>query len=134
MLDAPLARGMTAEMVEELRKSALVLPRALDGDESIAAAAAAAAGGRDRARDVVAVDLAERRRLAELMRMAVGGRRRAAAALAGRQAAVDAVAVRIVGDDGDALFRPCRRRRADDRRKRENRESDPHGWRSAGCG
>ena len=41
----------------------------------------------------------------ELARLAIGGRGGGAAGRAGGEAAVDAVAVGIVGDDEDALFR-----------------------------
>ena len=56
---------------------------------------------------VVAVDLRDRSRLGEFVGVAIRVRHRGAAARARRQAAVDAVAVRIVGDDEDALFSTC---------------------------
>src|SRR5579862_4054244 len=78
-------------------------------DEIVArrAAARARAAGRNGAGDVVAVDFAERQRLREIARLAVRIRHRRAARRAGGEAAVDAVAVGIVGDDEDALFRLC---------------------------
>src|ERR1044072_6095781 len=82
------------------------LPRALDRDKALAAAdAGIATAGRNRAGDLVAVDPAERARLRKGLRLAVAGRDHGAAALAVGEAAVDAVAVRIVRDDEGAVFR-----------------------------
>lgn len=81
-----------------------------DGDEVVAGRTLAAAGtaGRDRAGDLVAVDFAEGRSLREFVGFAVGVRCRRAAFGAGSKAAVDAVAVGIVGDD-EHLALCCRR-------------------------
>src|SRR5262249_51502476 len=74
--------------------------RALDGDNLLAATAGAdRARCRHRTGDLAAVDLAERRRLAEVARLAIGGRDGDAAGRARRQTPVDAVAVGIVGND-----------------------------------
>ena len=82
------------------------LARADDGDDVAGVAAAAAgAAGRDRAGDVIAVDLAVGRGRGELVRLAIGVGRRRAALVAGRQAAVDAIAVAVIGDDEHAPFR-----------------------------
>ncbi len=99
-LDVPRHRAGEAK---PLGKSA----RALDGDELVAMGATAGAGGarRDRAGNVVTIDLAIGQRVAELVVAAVRIRRRYAAGRARCQAKVDAVAVDVVGDDEDALFR-----------------------------
>src|SRR5262249_40284018 len=74
--------------------------RALDRDEFVGLDES----GRDRTRDLVTVDLAERGCLDEVARLAIGGRHRGPAACPARQTAIDAIAVGIVGDDEDALF------------------------------
>jgi hypothetical protein len=71
----------------------------------MSAVARAGPAGRDRAGNVVAIDLAVRKGLAEFVRVAVGVRRGSATGLAGREAAVDAVGVAVAGDDEYALFR-----------------------------
>src|SRR5664279_4357745 len=58
-----------------------------------------------RAYDVVAVDLAVGRGRGELVRLAIGVGRRRAALVTGSQAAVDAIAVAVIGDDEHAPFR-----------------------------
>src|ERR1019366_7642006 len=82
------------------------LARADDGDDVAGVAAAAAgAAGRDRAGDVIAVDLAVGRGRGELVRLAIGVGRRRAAFVARCEAAVDAIAVAVIGDDEHAPFR-----------------------------
>src|SRR5712691_6895788 len=68
-----------------LLKSSLAVgsARTLDGDEFVARGASV--GRRDGARDLVAVDFSERRRLDVVARLAIGGRDRDAAGRAGRQ-------------------------------------------------
>ena len=61
-------------------------------------------GHGDRPGDLVAVDFAEGCRPGIVARLAIGGGDRHPATRAGRQAAVDAVAVGIVGDDEGALL------------------------------
>src|ERR1700688_865723 len=75
------------------------LSRADDGDEVVAlgSLAAARAAGRNGAGDVIAIDFAVGRCLGEFARLANGVCRRRAALGARGQAAVDAVAVAIVG-------------------------------------
>src|SRR5258708_20606461 len=83
----------------------IFLPRAGDRHEAVAAAdAGMAAGGRHGAGDLVLLDLAERACAHEGLRLAIGGRNRGAAWLAIGEAAVDAVAVRIVRDDEGAVL------------------------------
>src|SRR5262249_51969884 len=100
----------------------MALSRAFDGDELVAvgAAAAGAAGGRDRAGDVVPVDLAVRGGLPELVRAAIGGGGCVAAGGAAGEAAGDAVAVGVVGDDEGALFRGRGRKTGPEGRKGED--------------
>ena len=64
-------------------------------------------------------------RLGELARLAVGGRGGGAATGAGGEAAVDAVAVGVVGDDEDALFR-LRGRGAEQHGEGEGGEEGSH--------
>ena len=71
------------------------------------AVARAGFAGRDRAGDVVAIDLAVGKRLPEFVRMAVGVRRGGAAGLTGCETAIDVIDVAVAGDDEDALFRVC---------------------------
>src|SRR5436190_1861175 len=103
------------------------LARALDRDELIAAAAFAGTGvGRDRAGEFVFVDLAVGRDLDEFPRLAVGGCGGGAAPGAGGQAAVDAVAVGVVGDDEYAFFR-LRGRYAEQQGEADGGEEGSHG-------
>ena len=81
------------------------LARALDGDEVVAIGAVAGRVGGNGAGNVVAVDLAVRQRVREFAPAAVGVRDRRAARRARGEAAIDAIAVGIVGDDEEALFR-----------------------------
>ena len=83
--------------------------RALDGDEVVATAAVAGAGaaGRNRAGNVVAIDLAVGQSLREFVCAAIRIGGRLTAGRAGREAAIDAVAVAVVGDDENALLRMC---------------------------
>src|SRR5262245_7247007 len=76
------------------------LAPALDRDELVGFGEA----GRDHTRNLVAIDLAEGSSVRELARLAIGGCYRGAAACAGGQAAVDAVAIGIVRDDEDTRF------------------------------
>src|SRR3954464_9299487 len=81
----------------------------------LAAASRAAAGiGWDRAGDLLPVDLAEGRREGELAGLAVGGGGGLAAILARGETAIDAIAVGVVGDDEDTLFRVRGRRAQQD--------------------
>src|SRR5207237_701663 len=103
------------------------LARALDRDELIATAAFAGTGvGRDRAGDFVLVDLAVGCGLGEFPRLAVGGCGSGAAPGAGSEAAVDAVAVSVVGDDEYAFFR-LRGRRAEQQGEGDSGEEGSHG-------
>src|SRR5437588_9114587 len=78
---------------------------ALDGDERLAnPTPTGGVRSRNGARDFLTIDPAERRRMAEVARFAIGGSDRHAAAVAGRQAAIDAVAIGIIGDDENALL------------------------------
>src|SRR6185437_13425576 len=80
--------------------------RALNGDEVVAAAAFArgAGVGRDGAGNVVAAHLAERIRLRESVRAAIGVGHRLAAGSTGGEARIDAIAVRLVGENEHALL------------------------------
>src|SRR5581483_10272976 len=80
-----------------IRRSA----RALDRDELVVVGAAS----RHRAGDLVAVNLAETTGLRELARLAIGRRDRRTARRSAREASVHAIAVRIIRDDENALFR-----------------------------
>src|SRR5712671_5499709 len=107
-----------------------VLAVALDGDESVAmgAPAAGAVRDRDRAGRVIAVDLAKRDRLAECVRAAIGAGGGGAAARAFGEAAVDAVSVRVVGNDENLFFGLCRRHPGQDGRDRKGSENRSHEW------
>src|SRR6476660_8765084 len=78
-----------------------------DGDEVVAmpGTAGARAAGRDRAGNVVAIDLAVGHSLPVFVGAAIGIRDSLAARRAGREAAVDAVAIAVIGDDENPLFR-----------------------------
>ena len=80
--------------------------RALDGDEVVAVRAVTGArtARRDRAGDVVAIDLAEGQSLAEFVGAAIGIRRGGAAGRARGEAAVDAIAVAVIGNDEQPLL------------------------------
>src|SRR5882724_6122487 len=119
------ARGWVREAVL-LFVNDRALARALDRDEVVAGAAFAGTGvGRDRAGDLVLVDLAVGRGLGELPRLAVGGCGGCAALGTGGQAAVDAVAVGVVGDDKYAFFR-LRGRRAEQQGEGDGGEEGSH--------
>src|SRR5262245_64616344 len=98
------------------------LPRALDGDELVTAGRAV--GRRHAAGDFVVVELAERGGLGEVARLAIGSGDRDPAGRAGGEATVDAVAVRIVGDDESALF-PLRGSTEDSARNDERGQAGP---------
>src|SRR3979490_2987592 len=83
---------------------------------------------RDRARCVIAVERAERDRLAECVRAAIGTGGGGAAARAFGEAAVDAVSVRIVGNDENLSFGLCRRHPGQDRGDRKGGENRSHEW------
>src|SRR5690242_21810069 len=102
-----MARRRSASQPCETQPWLGKLARADDGDEFVALGAPAAAvrAVRDRARDLVALDLAERGGLDELLGLAIGGGHRGAALGAGLEATVDAVAVGIAGDNEHAPFR-----------------------------
>src|SRR4051812_7216 len=87
---------------------------------------AGGAVGRDRAGDLVLVDLVERGGLGKLARLAIGGRGGGAALLAAGEAAVDAVAVGVVGDD-ENLFLRLRGRCAEQRDKGDGGNKGSHG-------
>src|ERR1043166_8888635 len=82
-----------------LGASTQYLARALNGDEFVALGHP----DRDRPGDLLPLDLAEGGGLREFARAAVGGRDRGSAAGSRRQATVDAISVRIVGDDENAI-------------------------------
>src|ERR1043165_4498867 len=94
------------------------LARALDRDEAFAATGAHTAARRHRTGDLVALDLAERLRQRERLRLAKGGADGRATAPPIGKAAVDAIAVRMVGDDEDAVFGDRGRAQGQRRRKR----------------
>src|SRR6476469_736170 len=76
-----------------------------DGDDlAFGVAAAAGRAGRDSAGDVVALDLSVGTGRGELVRFAIGVGGSRPAFVAGGEAAVDAVAVRFVGDDEHAVL------------------------------
>src|ERR1041384_600640 len=85
------------------------LPRALDRDEVFAASRARAVARGNRSGDLTALDLAKRFGRRKRLGLTVGRRNRGAARLAARKAAVDAVAVRMIGDDEDAAIGEGRR-------------------------
>src|SRR5579871_1766340 len=117
----------TSSVASVTAQRASELARALDGDEFVAGGAFAVAGaGRDRAGDVVAIDLAERQRLAELARAAIGGGDGRAALVAGGEATVDTVAISVVGNDEHALFRESRGRRHQRNKDSDRRQHKPH--------
>src|SRR5262249_52368468 len=78
------------------------------------------AARRHRAGDLVALDLAERLRQREGLRLAIGGRDGDAAALPGREAAVDAITVGVVGNDEGAILSRRGRRKGERTRNRES--------------
>ena len=88
-----------------------------DGDVLIATGvvAAAADGLGYRSRDFVRVDTPVGRGLGELPRLAIGAGRMRATFFALGQALVDAIAVRLVGDDEDAALGGRRRRGKEER-------------------
>src|SRR5579872_289896 len=94
--------------------------RALNGDEMVAAAAFArgAGVGRDGAGNVVAAHFAERVRLRERVRAAIGVGHRLAAGSTRGETCVDAIAVRLVGEDEHALLGVRRRARKNDGQRR----------------
>src|SRR6476660_930767 len=99
------------------------LSQALDGDEFVTRAGA---GGRGHGtRDLLALDLAERSDLDVIMGLAIGGCDHHPAARAGRQAAVDAIAVGIVADDEYPRF-GLRSRAESSARDDERGEQIPH--------
>src|SRR5262249_35833917 len=97
--------------------------QALDGDELVARGSAR--GRRHRAGDLLALDLAERRRFHVVAGLAIGGGNRHAAARARGETAVDAVAVGIVGDDERTPF-GLRRSAEKGSREDERGEQIPH--------
>src|SRR5438132_578853 len=105
------------------RQRGAALAQALDGDELVAGGGA---GGRwHRAGDLLALDLAKRRRFLVVAGLAIGGGHGRAAARAAGETAVDAVAVGIVGDDERTLF-GLRRSAANGSREDERGEQIPH--------
>jgi len=114
---------------DRLRRRAR-LAHALDRDIFLAAVAAAAArrAGRGCAGDVMFIDLAVGDRLDELTRAAIGRRDCSAASRTTGKTAVDAIAVRVIGDDEHAAFRAGGRRAQNRHGKRHNRENGPHGF------
>src|SRR5262245_2588226 len=102
-----------------------VLAQAFDGDELVLGRGAG--GGRHAAADLVALDLAERRGAGEVVRLGIGGGHHDAASRAGGEAAVDAIAVRDVGDDECARF-GLRSRAEGGARQDERGEDRTHRW------
>src|ERR1700733_6687933 len=94
--------------------------RALDGDKIVAANVVTRAARRNRAGNVVAIDLAVRQGFGEFVGAAIGICRGGAAYRAGGEAAIDAIAVAVMGYDKKAFFR-LRGRSSQDR------GSDSHG-------
>src|SRR5277367_6097860 len=90
--------AMKAEKVPSARAfdRDVVAGRALTGVRSL---------GRDRAGNIVPIHLLKRERLLVFVRVTVRVGNDPAAGLTRIQAAIDAVAVRIVGDDEEPLFR-----------------------------
>src|SRR5262249_8468240 len=99
--------------------------KAFDGDELVLGRGAG--GGGHAAADLVALDLAERRGAGEVVRLAIGGGHHDAAGRAGGEAAVDAIAVRDVGDDECARF-GLRSRAEGGARQNERGEGLTHRW------
>ena len=98
------------------------LTRADDGDDvAIAVFAPARTAGGNGAGDVVAVDLAVRHGRREFVALAIGVSGRRAALVARGEAAVDAVAVPVIGDDEHALLGLCGR---DDANAEDGGEAD----------
>src|SRR3954453_8946431 len=105
------------------RRPARTLSQALDGDEFVTRAGAG--GRRHGTRDLLALDLAEGGDLDVIVGLAIGGGNHHPAARAGRQTAVDAIAVGIVADDEYPRFglrRPAESTARDD----ERGEKIPH--------
>jgi len=84
----------------------LSLAPTLDGNEFVAASslAGAGAGRRSGAGNVVAVHLSERQSLRIVMGVAIAICHRRTARRIGDQTAIDAIGVRVIGDDEGAFF------------------------------
>src|SRR5215831_10135727 len=105
------------------RRRGAASTQTLDGDEFVAGGRAG--GRRHRAGDLLALDLAERGRFHVVAGLAIGGGHGGAAARAGGETAVDAVAVGIVGDDERTLF-GLRRSAENGGREDDRGEQIPH--------
>jgi hypothetical protein len=102
------------------------LAAALDGDKPVANSGLAGLGSQNRAGDLAVSDLAVRKDVVELALPAVGCRDRLAAGGTVCKAAVDAIAIGVVGDDKHALFGFSRQRGAEQQGADKNDVSDPH--------
>src|SRR5262249_26791701 len=105
------------------RRCSACSAQALDGDELVAGGGAV--GRRHRAGDLLALDLVERGGFHVVAGLAIGGGSRRPAVRAGRETAVDPVAVGIVGNDEGTLF-GLRRSAENGSREDERGEQIPH--------
>src|SRR5882724_5646165 len=110
-------------LMPERALSGARLSRALDGNELFGLGNA----DRDRSGDLLALDPAEGSSLREFARAAIGGRDRGSAACACRQAAVDAIPVRIVGNDEDPILSLHRNIAVENGCKGESGDNEAHG-------
>src|SRR5438105_4836529 len=100
-----------------------LLTGALDGDELFGPGDA----DRNGSGDLLALDPAEGGSLRKFARAAIGGRDRGSAACSRRQASVDAIPVRIVGNDEDPFLSLRRNIGVENGGKGESGDNEAHG-------